>query len=37
MLSGVVLVRTDVSEDLSAFIIMVPKIGEQGTTIALTS
>jgi hypothetical protein len=37
MLRHVALVRTDVSEERSAFIIKVTKIGELGTTLALTS
>jgi hypothetical protein len=37
MLSGVALVRTDVSDELSASFIMVTKIGELGTTLAVTS
>jgi hypothetical protein len=37
MLRRVVLVRTDVSEDLSAFFIRVTRIGELGTTLAVTS
>jgi hypothetical protein len=37
MLRGVDLVRTDVSEELSTSIIRVPRIGELGTTLALTS
>jgi hypothetical protein len=37
MLRGVVLVRTDVSEELSASIIRVTRIGEVGTTLAVTS
>jgi hypothetical protein len=36
MLRRVALVRTDVSEELSAFI-MVTRIGELGTTLAVTS
>jgi hypothetical protein len=35
--SGVVLVRTDVSEKCSASIIRVTRIGEVGTTLAVTS
>jgi hypothetical protein len=31
------LVRTDVSEELSAFFIRVTRIGELGTTLAVTS
>jgi hypothetical protein len=37
MLRSVDHVRTDVSEELSASIIRVTKIGELGTTLALTS
>jgi hypothetical protein len=37
MLSFVALVRTNVSEELSAFIIKVTRIGELGTTVAVTS
>jgi hypothetical protein len=37
MLSRVALVRTDVSEELSASFIRVARIGELGTTLALTS
>jgi hypothetical protein len=37
MLHSVALVRTDVSEELSASIIRVTRIGELGTTLALTS
>jgi hypothetical protein len=37
MLGRVALVRTDVSEELSASIIRVTRIGELGTTLALTS
>jgi hypothetical protein len=37
MLRGVVLVRTNVSEELSASFIKVTKIGELGTTQAATS
>jgi hypothetical protein len=37
MLRRVVLVRTDVSEELSAPIIKVTRIGELGTTLAVTS
>jgi hypothetical protein len=37
MLRRVVLVRTDVSEELSASFIRVTKIGELGTTLAVTS
>jgi hypothetical protein len=36
MLRRVAFVRTDVSEELSASIIMVRKIGELGTILALT-
>jgi hypothetical protein len=36
-LRGVDPVRTDVSEELSAFFIKVTKIGELGTTLAVTS
>jgi hypothetical protein len=36
-LRRVALVRTDVSEELSASIIRVTRIGELGTTIAVTS
>jgi hypothetical protein len=36
MLRRVAVVRTDVSEDLSASFIRVTRIGELGTTIALT-
>jgi DNA-binding TFAR19-related protein (PDSD5 family) len=35
MLRRVALVRTDVSEELSAYIIKVIKIGELGTTLAI--
>jgi hypothetical protein len=37
MLCHVALVRTDVSEKLSASIIRVTRIGELGTTLAVTS
>jgi hypothetical protein len=37
MLRRVALVRTDVSEKLSASIIRVTRIGELGTTLAVTS
>jgi hypothetical protein len=37
MLRRVALVRTDVSEELSAFFVRVTKIGELGTTLAVTS
>jgi hypothetical protein len=37
MLRRVALVRTDVSEELSAFFIRVTRIGELGTTLALTT
>jgi hypothetical protein len=37
MLRRVALVKTDVSEDLSASIIRVTRIGELGTTLAVTS
>jgi hypothetical protein len=37
MLRRVALVRTDVSEELSASFIMVTRIGELGTKLALTS
>jgi hypothetical protein len=36
MLSGVALIRTDVSEELSASIIRVTRIGELETTLAVT-
>jgi hypothetical protein len=36
MLLCVALVRTDVSEELSASFIRVTRIGEQGTTLAVT-
>jgi hypothetical protein len=37
MLRRVTLVRTDVSEELSAPIIRVTRIGELGTTLPITS
>jgi hypothetical protein len=37
MLRRVALVRTDVSEELSASFIRVTRIGELGTTLAITS
>jgi hypothetical protein len=37
MLRRVALIRTDVSEDGSASFIRVTRIGEQGTTLAVTS
>jgi hypothetical protein len=37
MLRCVVLVRTDVSEELSASFIRVTRIGELGTTLAVAS
>jgi DNA-binding TFAR19-related protein (PDSD5 family) len=37
MLRRVALVRTDVSEELSASIIRLTRIGELGATLALTS
>jgi DNA-binding TFAR19-related protein (PDSD5 family) len=37
MLRRVALVRTDVSEELSASIIRMTKLGELGTTLAVTS
>jgi hypothetical protein len=37
MLRGVALVRTDVSEELSASFISVTRIGVLGTTLAVTS
>jgi hypothetical protein len=37
MLRRVALVRTDVSEELIASFIMVTRIGELGTTLAVTS
>jgi hypothetical protein len=36
MLRRVVLVRTDVSDELSAYFIRVTRIGELGTTLAVT-
>jgi hypothetical protein len=36
MLRRVALVRTDISEDLSACIIRMTRIGEQGITLAVT-
>jgi hypothetical protein len=36
MLRHVALVRTDVSEELNAYTIMVTRIGELGTTLAVT-
>jgi hypothetical protein len=36
MLRRVALIRTDVSEELSAFFIRVTRIGELGTTLAVT-
>jgi hypothetical protein len=36
MLSRVALVRTEVSEELSASFIMVTRVGELGTTLAVT-
>jgi hypothetical protein len=36
MLRSVALVRTDVSEELSASIIKVTRIGELGTTLAIS-
>jgi hypothetical protein len=36
-LRRVAFVRTDVSEDLTAFFIRVARIGELGTTLAVTS
>jgi hypothetical protein len=36
MLRRVALVRTDVSEELSSSFIMVTRIGELGTTLAVT-
>jgi hypothetical protein len=35
MLHRVVLVRTDISEEISAFFIRVTRIGELGTTLAV--
>jgi hypothetical protein len=37
MLRRVALVRTDVSEEISAPVIRVTKIGELGTTLAITN
>jgi hypothetical protein len=37
MLRRVTLVRTDVSEELSTYIVWVTRIGELGTTLAVTS
>jgi hypothetical protein len=37
MLGRVALVKTDVSKEYSAFIIRVIRIGELGTTLAVTS
>jgi hypothetical protein len=37
MLGRVAFVRTDVSEELTAYFIRVTGIGELGTTLALTS
>jgi hypothetical protein len=37
MLRHVAFIRTDVSEELNASIIMVTRIGELGTTVAVTS
>jgi hypothetical protein len=37
ILRHVTLVRTDVSEELGAYIIRVTRIGELGTTLAITS
>jgi hypothetical protein len=37
ILNSVALVRTDVSEELSASIIRVTRIGELGTTLTVTS
>jgi hypothetical protein len=37
MLRRVALVRTDVSEELSAYFVRVTRIGELGTTLAVTS
>jgi hypothetical protein len=37
MLRRVALVRTDVSEELSASIVRMTRIGELGTTLAVTS
>jgi hypothetical protein len=37
ILRRLALVRTDISEELSASFIRVPRIGELGTTVAVTS
>jgi hypothetical protein len=37
MLRRVALVRTDISEDISAYVMRMRRIGELGTTLALTS
>jgi hypothetical protein len=37
MLRRVTLVRTDVSDEFSAYFIRVTRIGELGTTLAVTS
>jgi hypothetical protein len=37
MLRSVALVKTDVSDELSASLIRVTRIGELGTTLAVTS
>jgi hypothetical protein len=37
MLRRVALLRTDVSEELNASVVRVTRIGELGTTLALTS
>jgi hypothetical protein len=37
MLRRVALVKTDVSEELSAYFMRVTRIGELGTTLAVTS
>jgi hypothetical protein len=37
MLRLVALVRTDISEEISAFFIRITRIGELGTTLAVTS
>jgi hypothetical protein len=37
MLGRVALVRTDVSEEISASFIRVTRVGELGTTLAVTS
>jgi hypothetical protein len=37
MLRGLALVTTDVSEERTAFIISVTRIGELGTTLAVTN